>query len=65
MGHVRIRAKPPFNILFWEQNLKNHPDPIFVQTILDLIRFGVKIGYDGPQMSLEYDNWLSSNEHYD
>ncbi len=48
MGHVRIRAKPIFNILFWEQNLKNHPDPIFVQTILDGIRFRVKISYDGP-----------------
>ncbi len=64
-GHVRIRAKSPFNILFWEQNLKNHPDPIFVQTILDVIRFGVKISYDGPQMSLECDNWPSSLEHYD
>ncbi len=56
MGHVRIRAKSPFNILPWEQNLKNHPHLIFVQTILDGIRFGVKIGYDGPQMSLECDN---------
>ncbi len=37
MGHVRIRAKSPFNILFWEQNLTNHPDPIFVQTILDVL----------------------------
>ncbi len=65
MGHVRIRAKSPFDILFWEQNLRNHPDAIFVQTILDGIRFGVKVGYDGPQMSLECDNRLSSIEHYD
>ncbi len=65
MGHVKVRAKSPFDILFWEDNLKNHPDPIFVQTILDGIRFGVKIGYDGPHMSLECDNWPSSLEHYD
>ncbi len=48
-----------------EDNLKKNPDPIFVQTIIDGIRFGVKIGYDGPQMSLECDNWPSSLEHYD
>ncbi len=65
MDHVKPRAKSPFDILFWEYNLKNHPDPIFVQTILDGIRFGVKIGYDGAQMSLECDNCPSSLEHYD
>ncbi len=61
VGHFKIRAKSPFDILFWEQNLRSHPDPIFVQTILDGIRFGVKIGY-GPQMSLE---WPLSLEHFD
>ncbi len=65
MGHVRTRAKSPFDILFWEQNLRNHPDSTFVQTILDGIRFGVKLGYDGPQMSLECHNWPSSLQHYD
>ncbi len=56
VGHVIIRAKSPFDILFLEQNIRSHHDPIFEQTILDGIRFGVKIGYNGPQMSLESDN---------
>ncbi len=55
VGHVKMRAMSPFDILFWEQNLRSH-DPKFEQTILDGIRVGVKIDYNGPQMSLESDN---------
>ncbi len=40
--HVKIRAKSPFDILFWEHKLRSHTDPLFVQIILDGIRFGVK-----------------------
>ncbi len=62
-GHVKISLHMTF--LFWEQNLRSHPDLLFVQTILDGIRFGVKIGFNGPQMSLESNNWPSSLEHFD
>ncbi len=44
MGHVEITAKSPFNFDFWKENLKTHPDPTFVQSILDGIQYGVQIG---------------------
>ena len=60
---MRVRAKTPFIYKFWEDNLKNHPDLEFVNSVLDGIRHGVKIGYQGPQMSVQSDNWPSSMQH--
>ncbi len=60
VGHIVITAKSPFNLDFWKENVKTHPDPTSVQSILDGIQYSVKIGYDGPHMSLESDNWPSS-----
>ncbi len=65
VGHIAISAKSPSIFDFWKENLKTHPDLSFVQTILDGIKYGEKIVYDGPQMSLDYDSWPSSLEHSD
>ena len=62
---VLVKARTPFDFEFWEQNLRDHPDPHFVTSVLDGIQHGVKIGYQGPQMSVESDNWPSSTQHAD
>ncbi len=52
MGHVRIRAKSPFDILLWKKIL----EITLTYICLDGIIFGVTIGYNGSQMSQECDN---------
>lgn len=38
----------------WKKHLANHHDALFKQTIFDIIRYGVKIGYTG---TLSDERW--------
>ena len=46
----------------WEKYLIKHPDRIYANTLLDIISFGAKIGYTGPDQFIISKNLVSANE---
>ena len=57
-----IRAKSRLRLDRWQHHLRHHPNQQYVNTILDYIRFGVPIGYNGPDICRICPNWPSTNE---
>ena len=55
-----IRAKSPLKLSVWRKYLRDHPSEQFAQKLLQLIEFGVPIGYKGPDYSRICPNWPSS-----
>lgn len=45
----------------WAKLLANHPDRLYVRTILDIIRFGVRIGYTGLKQRILSCNLPTAN----
>lgn len=45
----------------WAKLLCNHPDRLYVQTLLDIIRFGVRIGYSEPKQQILSCNLPTAN----
>ena len=42
--------------------MATHPDPLFKQTIFDIIKYGAKIGYTGPDQFIIGENLSSAME---
>ena len=45
----------------WKDALIDHPDRLYVSVILDIIKFGTKIGYTGPKQRILSDNLPTAN----
>jgi hypothetical protein len=52
----------PLKATGWERWLRHHPDPGFRNSLLDMIRFGAKIGYTGPAQYILSDNLPTAND---
>lgn len=46
----------------WETALKDHPDKQYRAVILDIIKFGAKIGYTGPKQRILSENLPTAND---
>ena len=46
----------------WRYHLQNHPNKLFVNTVLDYIKYDVPIGYTGPHYYRVCNNWPSTRE---
>ena len=46
----------------WRYHLRNHPNQLYVNTVLDYIKYGVPIGYTGPHYYRVCKNWPSTRE---
>lgn len=55
MGSVPLKLKG------WKKHLSAHPDTLYTQTILDIILYGAKIGYIGPDQLILSQNLSSAN----
>lgn len=49
----------------WRHHLQAHPDKVYIQTILDIITYGAKIGYTGPDQFIISKNLISANNALD
>ena len=58
-----ITIKSPLHLGAWERGLKLHPDESFVEYILDGIKHGVSINYEGPWESVTSKNWPSTKNN--
>ena len=58
-----ITIKSPLHLGAWEPGLKLHPDESFVEYILDDIKHGVSISYEGPRESVTSKNWPSTKHN--
>ena len=63
LEHAGIRARTSLDFNYWESHLQNHPDPEFVEYILNCIKFGVDIGYRGKIHTCISDNWPSAEKY--
>lgn len=56
-------AKPgPLIAAGWKTYLHNHPDKQYKAIILDIIKFGAKIGYTGPKQLILSQNLPTAND---
>lgn len=46
----------------WNKHLTNHPDALFRKTILDIVLYGAKIGYTGPDQCFLGKNLASTTK---
>ena len=49
----------------WEKLLSKHPDRLYAHTIVQIICFGVRIGYTGPDQHIISPNLPSANDSVD
>ena len=57
-----MQTKPRLKLDRWQYHLRDHPDQQYVHKLLDYIRFGVPIGYNGPDLHRICPNWPSAIE---
>jgi hypothetical protein len=50
----------PLHIAGWSELLAQHPDRLFVDTLLHIIQYGARIGYCGPRQSIISSNLTSA-----
>ena len=46
----------------WKKHLETYPDNVYKQAIFDIIRYGAKLGYTGPEQFILSPNLLSAKE---
>jgi hypothetical protein len=52
----------PLNPTAWSRWLANHPDRVYAQVLVDIINYGAKIGYTGPDQTILSRNLASAQE---
>jgi hypothetical protein len=52
----------PLRPAAWSQWLSNHPDRRYAQTLVDIIVYGARVGYTGPEQTILSRNLASANE---
>ncbi len=62
---VPLAHRGPLNASAWQTQLAEHPDRIYVQTLLFIIEHEAKIGYRGPDQLILSENLPSTNEASD
>ena len=55
----------PIDVLSLELELSSHPDRAFVTTLIHALKYGTRIGYNGPQKSRVSRNLISAHQHPD
>ena len=56
---LQILQPGPLKLEGWKTHLRNHPDKVFKQTVFDIIQYGAKIGYIGPDQFIPSPNLIS------
>jgi hypothetical protein len=55
-----LTHRGPLKSSGWEHRLRNHPNRAYVHSLLDIIAFGAKLGYTGPDQFLLSENLPSA-----
>ena len=55
----------PINVNILEEELSSHPDRNFVNSLVNCLRYGTHVGYNGPQKSRVSRNLISATQHPD
>jgi hypothetical protein len=55
-----LTCRGPLKVAGWALHLRNHPDQSYVNSLLDIITFGAKLGYTGPDQLVVSDNLASA-----
>jgi hypothetical protein len=61
----RAAVRSPLNYTFWQEQLKDHPDKKLVKRLLQQIREGISIGYQGNEFFNFSPNWPSADKYKD
>ena len=62
MDKLEALQQGPLILAGWKKHLETHPDNVYKQAIFDIIRYGAKIGYTGPEQFILSPNLLSAKE---
>jgi hypothetical protein len=57
---LSVHLPSPLHIAGWSALLSQHPDRLFVDTLLHIIQYGARIGYCGPRQSIISSNLTSA-----
>ena len=60
-----VTVKSPLDLEFWRKELKDHPDSEFANRLVDQIRNGISIGYQGNEFARSSPNWPSALKYSD
>jgi hypothetical protein len=55
-----VHSPSPLHVSGWATLLSQHPDRLFVDTLLHIIQYGARIGYCGPRQSIISPNLTSA-----
>ena len=55
----------PINVNILKEELSSHPDRNFVNSLVNCLRYGTHVGYNGPQKSRVSRNLISATQHPD
>lgn len=59
---VPLEMSGPLIATGWEAELEHHPDKLYKTAILDIIKFGAKLGYTGPRQRIISKNLPTAND---
>ena len=62
VDRLELVGSVPLILQGWKKHLISHPDFFFKQTIFDIIEYGAKIGYTGPDQFIIGENLSSATE---
>ena len=61
--HQQPAVFTPLNVDLLATELVNHPDTSFVNSLVNALRYGTRIGYQGPQRERVSRNLVSASQH--
>ena len=61
--HQQPAVFTPLNVDLLATELVNHPDTSFVNSLVNALRYGTRIGYQGPQRERVSHNLVSASQH--
>ena len=59
---TELRESGPLRWEGWKNWLQKHPDHLYREVALDIIRYGARLGYAGPKQKILSDNLSSAND---
>ena len=61
--HKHPKVSTPIDVAALQRELCTHPDRNFVNSLLNALRYGARIGYLGPQKARVSRNLISASQH--